>query len=1116
MQKKTLGILLVLCLLLGVLMAMPAAAADVIEIATAGDLLKLMDPDDTTYPWDGDYKLTANIDLTGKTQSPIGTSDKVPFTGTFDGDGHAITGIKITGTDYVGLFGYANNATIENLTVSGSVSGANNVGGIVGRARNATQIIGCTNNCTVTVTTQYAGGIAGYSYGASASATVITDCVNNGDVTFTGSDTTKGQDFGGITGIMRHAMVSNCTNTGTVVGGAKNVGGIAGRTYGSATFMNCHNSGDVSALSQCGGIVGGQQVGTVSYCWNSGEISCSGAGVGGISGAFAGSGAVVSNCLNTGSVTGVAAADDGVGGIVGSAPSGKSVSNCYSGASVTGTGTTENIRSIYGYSNVENIFSSCYYDPAKKVKDDDAELAYDAAKHFDLLNSESAWIITTNGPELKALHIHAWEYLNDKQHKCGCGEIANHSYANKKCTGCGVEEPAVLVTSGKVVYVKESIATSGDGTTPDTAFKTLTEAYQALAAEGGTIVICDTVTLTADNTLYKLSKSTHSYYAAPQCGGAVKVTSKYGDNDFTNSAVLKLSLYVLRSDHIFDDITIESATTAAGISALGNDLLIGENVKCNAYSGGQYPMILSGIFEVNVGGLYFDAAVDTIVWKSDHDELGWTGNKTNPIVTGHGQALTKGTDGDGVQDIVINGGTWRNVRGGNYRAAGSSAYGYLDHELNITINGGTFSPLLYDNVQSGLMQQIYSSSDGSANMTINGGTFSGGALYLIGRSSVDDSRTVEGDHSLTINGGTFNGYYLIAGVQAKGGACVEGSLPTDTSSNRSASGTCTITISGGTFGENVAIKTTATGDVADVFTGDNAALNLVVSKDIVDTYGEQMDLLAFSSVTDYNTGDEYCAANGHTYKKYFCIVCDAEQQTTEVEITALDPRDKTFTLDPASAVEDGVSIDFSDVVVVKDGDNWVASGYTLKGGDGYYVLADSSKTFVLTDVAGDIMTVTADGTAYEVYYGQSITLTAADATEGYRFDGWFDGENQLTDKQNYTIDSVTESVSITTKYTWISDDPEPDKSSSNNNAVVAIAIAVRNNRKCVVTYKSTGAEDHVSETVKKGTVLTAPETPTKDGYTFIGWFKDINGTKPFDFNTKITESVSIYAKWAKN
>ncbi|MBQ4599990.1 MAG: InlB B-repeat-containing protein, partial [Clostridia bacterium] len=123
----------------------------------------------------------------------------------------------------------------------------------------------------------------------------------------------------------------------------------------------------------------------------------------------------------------------------------------------------------------------------------------------------------------------------------------------------------------------------------------------------------------------------------------------------------------------------------------------------------------------------------------------------------------------------------------------------------------------------------------------------------------------------------------------------------------------------------------------------------------------------------------------------------------------------------------------------------------------------------------------------------------------------------ISTSSTYTMQRVaTNDITLTATYELAPDDEPENEGSSNNNVALAIALACRNNKKCVVTYKSTGANDHVSATVKKGTALAMPAAPTKDGYTFVGWYKDINGTKPFDFNAKITGSVSIYAKWVKN
>ena len=163
--------------------------------------------------------LDKNIDLTGKDWTPIGTSFDNSYTGTFDGGGHTITGLTVTTNDeYAGLFGYLGNfgnaagtvknvvmdgiqitcnhrlgyaggvagfswGTIENCSVSGSISGTVSVGGVVGAQRDRS-ITGCSSSATVKGTLNV-GGVAGQtSFGAT-----LTACYATGNVTSTGSGT---------------------------------------------------------------------------------------------------------------------------------------------------------------------------------------------------------------------------------------------------------------------------------------------------------------------------------------------------------------------------------------------------------------------------------------------------------------------------------------------------------------------------------------------------------------------------------------------------------------------------------------------------------------------------------------------------------------------------------------------------------------------------------------------------------------------------------------------------------------------------------------------------------------------------------------------------------------
>lgn len=178
--------------------------------------------------------LTANIDLNNEPWTPIGNyteGNQIYYEGTFDGGGHTISGLNVTGEFvYAGLFGTVKDGTIKSLTVAGKVSPSNSqciVGGIVGYASNAV-IKNCSNHCSVTGrTTSIIGGIAGFN-----SSGAIIDCYNVGTI----SGINYAEAIGGIVG-SNSGTISNCYNVGTV-SNDKSVGEIAG--HNSDTVENCY------------------------------------------------------------------------------------------------------------------------------------------------------------------------------------------------------------------------------------------------------------------------------------------------------------------------------------------------------------------------------------------------------------------------------------------------------------------------------------------------------------------------------------------------------------------------------------------------------------------------------------------------------------------------------------------------------------------------------------------------------------------------------------------------------------------------------------------------------------------------------------------------------------
>ena len=214
--------------------------------------------------------LDKNIDLTGKGWTPIGTSFDNSYKGTFDGGGHTITGLTVTTNDqFVGLFGYLNRAgmvknvvmegiqitsnhmfgctggvvgyswgTIENCSVSGSVSGTDCVGGVVG-SQKAGSIIGCCTSATVKGT-HYVGGVAGEKWGT------MTACYATGNVTL---EINSPQDLsgGGVVGLNGGSRVLACYATGNVTStgsstGNVHIGGLFGDNYTVVTACYWKNN----------------------------------------------------------------------------------------------------------------------------------------------------------------------------------------------------------------------------------------------------------------------------------------------------------------------------------------------------------------------------------------------------------------------------------------------------------------------------------------------------------------------------------------------------------------------------------------------------------------------------------------------------------------------------------------------------------------------------------------------------------------------------------------------------------------------------------------------------------------------------------------------------------
>ena len=193
--------------------------------------------------------LTADIDLTGKNWTPIGTSFSNKYTGTFDGGGHTIKGLTVTTYDqFVGLFGSIGNAgTVKNVMMEDVQITSNRSSG-------------------------FAGGVAGYSDGT------IENCSVSGSVSGT-------VYVGGVVGAQWEGSITGCSSSATVKG-MVHVGGVVGQTNGSATLTACYATGNVTLEIDPrkniagGGLVGMNAGSSLLACYATGNVTSTGSSTG--------------------------------------------------------------------------------------------------------------------------------------------------------------------------------------------------------------------------------------------------------------------------------------------------------------------------------------------------------------------------------------------------------------------------------------------------------------------------------------------------------------------------------------------------------------------------------------------------------------------------------------------------------------------------------------------------------------------------------------------------------------------------------------------------------------------------------------------------------------------
>jgi len=347
--------------------------------------------------WAYNYIQTANIDasatsgwFSGSGWTPIGDATN-NFTGSYNGQNHTISNLTINrpSTNYVGLFGYANGATLSHLnlsgftitgnmmvgalagrsyessvsymTTSGSVNGYISSGGLIGNAYSGS--VTNSQNAASVSGNSYIGGVIGQSSGCS-----VTDCRNSGAVS--GS----GQYIGGLIGEHTIETVNRCANTGTVTVSStpSYIGGLIGGIGLLADVTHSYNNGIVNGYRFTGGLAGRNDTGNIGNCYSTGTVS----GYSNVGGLVGQNGGIIDNCYSSGQVS---ATDSWYGGLTGSGGT-SSVNNCFwdteasgQSSSAAGTGkTTGEMKTVDTFTDVSTAGLTTAWDFETNPNDDAA------------------------------------------------------------------------------------------------------------------------------------------------------------------------------------------------------------------------------------------------------------------------------------------------------------------------------------------------------------------------------------------------------------------------------------------------------------------------------------------------------------------------------------------------------------------------------------------------------------------------------------------------------------------------------------------------------------------------------------------------------------------------
>ena len=397
-------------------------------------------PDNNEYHYGEYFELKNDIDLSGKTWTPIGYGDQSskPFQGYFDGKDHTVTGLYVDergNNCFAGLFGVAvastNETVLKNIIIKDAEVYAGNktdeseahygagvlIGSIsINGGSNANYLAIENCKCYGKVDSKmYAGGLIGRSnYGK------ITNCV--ADVDVTGSSCS-----GGFAGCTWDSTISNNQSAGSVMCEGYCGGGFVGYSS-SSTFTNNKAAASVVDTGwSAGGFTGADEGSTFVKCIASGNVEAGDWNVGGFGGYLSGN--TITDSVALGDVTGKLTLNKAkAGGFVGTNKN-CNIKDCYAAGTVTGSNEYAAAGGFVGYDD-SGTTEACYYDKTKNSALN-AVGAIEKEGSNDIKGKESSELLADVCENYYGGHEYETEWTVDKE--ASCTEEGSQSHHCKRC-----------------------------------------------------------------------------------------------------------------------------------------------------------------------------------------------------------------------------------------------------------------------------------------------------------------------------------------------------------------------------------------------------------------------------------------------------------------------------------------------------------------------------------------------------------------------------------------------------------------------------------------------------------------------------------------------------------